>query len=237
MSVQHHFPLFCLDLEGVLWPEMWQSVARFTGIAKLGKTTQEVQSYDELMHMRLQALENSHTTLPQIQEMIRDLKPLDGAKEFLAELRRLGQVVIISDTFVEFLEPVLRELYNPMVFCNALLVDEKGYIKHHIMRSSIGKKGMLAALSSQGYSIGAAGDSYNDIGMLLEAQWGAFLFAPEHIVQQFPQIPDMQSYEDLLGYWRHSLHQQTAGDQQSETRARFRTVFKSGILPGFDEEF
>ncbi|WGK70296.1 bifunctional phosphoserine phosphatase/homoserine phosphotransferase ThrH [Candidatus Haliotispira prima] len=206
MPIQHRFPLFCLDLEGVLWPEMWQSVARLTNIEELGLTTQEIQSYDELMHIRLKALESSNVTLPQIQEIIESLEPLDGAKAFLAELRKLGQVVIISDTFVEFLRPVLRELNNPMVFCNALETDEKGFIKRHIMRSSIGKKGMLAALSSQGYSVGAAGDSYNDIGMLLEAQWGAFLFAPEHIVRQFPQIPDMHSYDDLLSYWRHSLH-------------------------------
>ena len=206
MPIQHHFPLFCLDLEGVLWPEMWQSVAKLTGIEELGLTTQEIQSYDELMRIRLSALKNYKITLPQIQEIIKDLQPLDGAREFLAELRKLGQVVIISDTFAEFLRPVLRELNNPMVFCNVLEVDDKGFIKRHIMRSSIGKRGMLAALSSQGYSIGAAGDSYNDVGMLQEAHWGAFLFAPKHITEQFPQIPDLQSYGDLLSYWKHSLY-------------------------------
>ncbi len=206
MSIQHYFPLFCLDLEGVLWPEVWHYVAKFTGIEELGLTTQEIGSYDELMHIRLRALENSKIRLSQIQEYIQDLQPLDGAHNFLNELRQLGQVVIISDTFAEFLGPVLRELNNPMVFCNALEVDSDGFIKRHIMRSSIGKKGMLAALSSQGYSIGAAGDSYNDIGMLQEAQWGAFLFAPQHITQQFPQLPNMQSYGDLLSYWKHSLY-------------------------------
>ena len=206
MPKQHYFPLFCLDLEGVLWPEMWKSVASSTGIQELGLTTREVQSYDELMHIRLNTLKNSQITLSQIQEMMKDLQPLNGARHFLDELKKLGQVVIISDTFVEFLAPVLRTLNSPMVFCNALEVDEKGFIKRHIMRSSIGKKGMLAALSSQGYSIGAAGDSYNDIGMLLEAQWGAFLFAPEHITVEFPQIPNMQSYNDLLSYWQHSLY-------------------------------
>ncbi|MEM9424477.1 MAG: bifunctional phosphoserine phosphatase/homoserine phosphotransferase ThrH, partial [Spirochaetota bacterium] len=157
MLIQHRFPLFCLDLEGVLWPEIWQSVARSTGIEELGMTTQEVQSYDELMQIRLKALKNSQITLAQILEIIETMKPLDGAVEFLNELRRLGQVLVISDTFVEFLEPVLRHLNNPMVFCNALDLDENGFIRRHIMRSSIGKKGMLAALSSQGYSIGAAG--------------------------------------------------------------------------------
>ncbi len=206
MPIQHHFPLFCLDLEGILWPEMWRFVAELTGTKELGLSTRDIQSYEKLMHIRINALKNSKITLEQIQKIIQNLKPLEGAQDFLCQLRQLGQVVIISDTFAEFLAPVSREFENIMIFCNALEVDDEGYIQRHIMRSNVGKKGMLAALSSQGYSIGAAGDSYNDIGMLMEARWGAFLFAPEHIAQQFPQIPDMQSYDDILSYWKHSLY-------------------------------
>ena len=162
------------------------------------------------MQIRLKALSGAQIGLPQILRQIDDLQPFEGAKEFLRELGRLGQVVIISDTFREFLGPVLRELGNVMVFCNALQVDERGSIEHHIMRSSIGKRGVVAALSSQGYTVGAAGDSYNDVGMLCEAQWGAFLFAPKHITQQFPQLPQMESYSDLLDYWKRCLQEHKA---------------------------
>ena len=206
--IQHHFPLFCLDLEGVLWPEMWHSIAECSGIENLQLTTQQIQNYDELMQIRLKALSGAQIGLLQILQMIDDLQPLEGAKEFLCELGRLGQVAIVSDTFREFLGPVLRELGNVMVFCNALQVNEHGCIERHIMRSSIGKRGVVAALSSQGYTVGAAGDSYNDVGMLCEAQWGAFLFAPAHITQQFPQLPQMESYSDLLHYWKRCLQHQ-----------------------------
>ena len=203
MQHRYDFPLFCLDLEGVLWPEMWHSIAEFSGIEALKLTTQQIQNYDELMQIRLKALSCARIGLKQIQQLIDDLRPFEGAREFLAELGRLGQIVIVSDTFREFLAPVLRELGNPMVFCNALQVDKDGRIERHILRSS--KKGMVAALSSQGYTVGAAGDSYNDVEMLLEARWGAFLFAPSHIVQQFPQLPQLQSYSDLLEYWKRCL--------------------------------
>ena len=206
--MQHHFPLFCLDLEGVLWPEMWHSIAETSGIEELKLTTQQIESYDELMQIRLKALSAAQLGLPQIQQQIGHLRPLAGAKEFLAKLGQLGQIVIVSDTFREFLAPVLRELGSLMVFCNALQVDERGCIERYIMRSKTGKRGLVAALAQQGYTVGAAGDSYNDVGMLCEAQWGAFLFAPAHIVQQFPQLPQMKSYLDLLDYWKRCLKNQ-----------------------------
>lgn len=205
MNQRSYFPLFCLDLEGVLWPEMWHAVADQTGINDLRFGTQDSPNYESTMKNRISALKAAGIRLAEVQQILDGLVPREGAAEFLTELRKIGQVVVISDTFQQFLKPVQRGLGNTTVFCNTLEVDSDGFITQHIMRSPLGKKGMIEALASQGFDIAAAGDSYNDIGMLQTASWGSFLFAPPKIAEQFPQIPSMNSYKDLLDYWKQSL--------------------------------
>lgn len=199
------FPLFCLDMEGVLWPEAWKALAKQSGVDEFKLTTQDVSSFDELMKIRINALRREKITLADMQKAILPLKALDGALAFLQRLEKIGQVIIISDTFRQFLEPVHRELNRPMVFCNTLQVSEDGYIEDYIMRSSIGKKGLVASLSSQGYTIGAAGDSFNDVGMIEEARWGCFIHAPERVRKVHPHIQNMNNYDELYDYWYKCL--------------------------------
>jgi phosphoserine/homoserine phosphotransferase len=186
-----------LDLEGVLVPEIWISVADKTKIPDLRRTTRDEPDYDKLMRGRIKILDQHGLKLSDIQAVIARLQPLDGALEFLRELRALTQVILLSDTFEEFAQPLLRQLDWPTLFCNRLVI-EAGRIAGYKMRQPNPKRSSVVALKSLNYFVIAAGDSFNDTAMLLEADAGFFFHAPAPIQAQFPQFPPFESYPDLM---------------------------------------
>lgn len=190
----HKPVIVCLDLEGVLVPEIWINVALKTGIEDLKITTREMPDYDKLMKQRLGILDRHGLKLGDIQEVIAKMGPLDGAPEFLAWLRERCQVVILSDTFYQFALPLMRQLRFPTLFCNQLEIDGSGRIVNYHMRMQDPKKHAVAALKSLNFFTMAAGDSYNDTAMLGEADAGFFFCPPEHLPKEFPQFPVTQSY-------------------------------------------
>jgi len=186
-----------LDLEGVLTPEIWISVAEKTGIVELRRTTRDEPDYGKLMRGRIEILDRHGLKLSHIQEVIGAMRPLPGALEFLRELRSLTQVIILSDTFEEFAKPVMRQLEWPAIFCNRLVV-EQGRIAGYELRQEHPKRSAVVALKSLRYNVIAAGDSFNDTAMLMEADHGFFFRAPAHIRGQFPQFKGFEEYADLL---------------------------------------
>ena len=193
-----------LDLEGVLVPEIWIAFAEKTGIAALRRTTRDEPDYDVLMKGRLKILDEHGFKLGDIQEVIATLSPLDGAKAFLDELRSLTQVIILSDTFAEFAQPLMRQLGWPTIFCHQLEVKD-GRIVDYKLRQPNQKQHSVAALKSLNYRVLAAGDSFNDTTMLMEADAGFFFHAPESIQKQFPQFPAFERYADLLEAFKREL--------------------------------
>ncbi len=187
-----------LDLEGVLVPEIWIAFAAKTGIPELRRTTRDEPDYDVLMKGRLRILDAHDLKLPDIQEVIGTLSPMDGARAFLDELRAMTQVIILSDTFAEFAQPLMRQLGWPTIFCHQLEVSEDGRIVNYKLRQPNQKQLSVAALKSLNYRVIAAGDSFNDTTMLAEADAGFFFHAPESIQHQFPQFPPFERYDDLL---------------------------------------
>lgn len=189
--------LVCLDLEGVLVPEIWINVALKTGIEELKVTTREMPDYDKLMEQRLRILDRHHLKINDIQAVIDKMGPLDGAVEFIAWLRARYQVVILSDTFYQFAEPLMRQLGFPTLFCNQLEIDGSGRIIAYHMRMMNPKRHAVAAFKSLNFRTIAAGDSYNDTAMLAEADAGFFFRPPEHLPKEFPQFPVTQTYAEL----------------------------------------
>lgn len=189
--------LVCLDLEGVLVPEIWINVALKTGIEELKVTTREMPDYDKLMEQRLKILDRHHLKINDIQAVIAKMEPLDGAVEFIAWLRERYQVVILSDTFYQFAEPLMRQLGFPTLFCNQLEIDGSGRIIAYHMRMLDPKRHAVAAFKSLNFRTIAAGDSYNDTAMLAEADAGFFFRPPEHLPKEFPQFPVTQTYGEL----------------------------------------
>lgn len=189
--------LACLDLEGVLVPEIWINVAKKTGISELRLTTRDIADYDLLMKRRLVILEQHGLTLPDIQAVIAAMEPLEGASEFLAWLRERCQVIILSDTFYEFAQPLMKRLAYPTLFCNRLEVDHKGRIVNYHLRQPDQKRRSVIALKGLQFLVVAAGDSYNDTSMLAEADSGIFFRPPDAISKEFPQFPVTQTYEEL----------------------------------------
>jgi phosphoserine / homoserine phosphotransferase len=189
--------LVCLDLEGVLVPEIWINVALKTGIEDLKITTREMPDYDKLMERRLKILDRHELKINDIQGVIAQMGPLEGAMEFLAWLRERYQVVILSDTFYQFAEPLMRQLGFPTLFCNQLELDGSGRILAYHMRMKDPKKHAVAAFKSLNFLTMAAGDSYNDTAMLAEADSGFFFRPPEHVPKEFPQFPVTQTYSEL----------------------------------------
>jgi phosphoserine/homoserine phosphotransferase len=194
--------MVCLDLEGVLVPEIWINVAEATGIESLRKTTRDIADYDELMHYRLAILDQHQLSLSDIQKVIAGLEPLAGATDFLAELRSQFQVTILSDTFYEFAQPLMQQLGWPLLLCHRLQVDEKNRITGYQLRQANPKRQAVLAFQSLYYQVLAAGDSYNDTQMLLAADAGAFIHAPPAISGQFPNLPSFDSYADLLCFFK-----------------------------------
>lgn len=193
-----------LDLEGVLVPEIWIAVAERTGIAELRRTTREEPDYDVLMNYRLALLEKHGLTLALIQEVIGTLEPLPGAREFLDDLRTLTQVVILSDTFGEFAQPLMKQLGWPTILCHNLVVGD-GKITGYKLRQPNQKQEAVKAFQSLNYKVIAAGDSFNDTTMLGQADAGFLFHAPESIRIQFPQFPAFDEYADLLSAIREQL--------------------------------
>jgi phosphoserine / homoserine phosphotransferase len=187
----------CLDLEGVLVPEIWIEFAKVTGIESLKATTRDIPDYDVLMKQRLRILEENKLGLKEIQDVIATLKPLDGAVEFVNWLRERFQVIILSDTFYEFSQPLMRQLGFPTLLCHRLNVDERGMVVGYTLRQRDPKRQSVLALKTLYYRIIAAGDSYNDTTMLGEADQGILFHAPQNVIEQFPQFPAVHSFEDL----------------------------------------
>ncbi|MBN58792.1 MAG: bifunctional phosphoserine phosphatase/homoserine phosphotransferase ThrH [Thalassolituus sp.] len=187
----------CLDLEGVLVPEIWIEFANKTGIEELKATTRDIPDYDVLMKQRLALLDQHGFKLQDIQEVIATLKPLDGAREFVDWLRERFQVIILSDTFYEFSQPLMRQLGFPTLFCHRLVADEDGRVVDYKLRQADPKRQSIRALQTIYYRTIAAGDSYNDTTMLAEADAGILFHAPQNVIEEFPQFPAVHTYEDL----------------------------------------
>lgn len=189
--------LACLDLEGVLVPEIWIAFAKQTGIEKLRLTTRDIPDYDALMRGRLKILDEHKLKLEDIQKVIREIKPLEGAKDFLAWLKSEFQVIILSDTFYQFAGPLMAQLDYPTLFCNELVAAGDGRITDYRLRQADGKTKAVAALQSMNFQVIAAGDSYNDTGMLKQADAGIFFRPPESITKEFPQFPVTHQYDEM----------------------------------------
>jgi phosphoserine / homoserine phosphotransferase len=187
----------CLDLEGVLVPEIWIAFAEKTGIEKLRLTTRDIPDYDELMRGRLKILDENNLKLSDIEEVIGGIAPLPGAKEFLSWLESEFQVIILSDTFNQFAGPLMAQLDHPTLFCHDLIVDETGRIADYRLRIPDAKTKAVAALKGLNLKVIAAGDSYNDTGMLKEADAGILFRAPDNVVKEFPQFPVTKTYEEF----------------------------------------
>jgi phosphoserine / homoserine phosphotransferase len=187
----------CLDLEGVLVPEIWINVALKTGIEELKITTREMPDYDALMTRRLTILDQHKLTIHDIQSVIDKMGPLEGAVEFVAWLRERCQAIILSDTFYQFAHPLMRQLGFPTLFCNQLEIDRTGRIVNYHMRIQNQKKHSVGALKSLNFHVLAAGDAYNDTGMLGEAHAGFFFCPPDHLPNEFPQFPVTKTYGEL----------------------------------------
>jgi phosphoserine/homoserine phosphotransferase len=187
----------CLDLEGVLVPEIWIAFAERTGIAEFRRTTRDEPDYDKLMRFRIGLLHQHGLKLPDIQRVIGGMQPLDGARAFLDELRSRYQVVILSDTFYEFADPLMRQLGRPTLFCHRLIADADGRIVDYKLRQPDQKRHAVEALKGLNFRVLAAGDSYNDTAMLGAADAGFLIHPPDAVAQQFPQFAVTRSFDEL----------------------------------------
>lgn len=189
--------LACLDLEGVLVPEIWIAFAERTGIEELRATTRDIPDYNVLMRQRLDILQQHNLKIDDIQQVIATLEPLPGARDFLDWLRERFQVIILSDTFYEFSQPLMRQLAWPTLFCHRLVVDEAGTVVDYKLRQEDPKRASVQALHGLNYRVLAAGDSYNDTTMLGEADVGFLIHAPQNVIEEFPQFKAMESLQQL----------------------------------------
>ena len=196
--------LTCLDLEGVLVPEIWVEFAEAVGIPELKKTTRDEPDYDKLMAFRLNILKEHGYGLKEIQDVIATLDPLPGAKEFLDTLRAEGQVVIISDTFTQFAQPLMKKLGYPALFCNELVVAENGEITGYRMRIEDSKYSTVKALQAAGFETIASGDSFNDLRMIKASKAGFLFRSTDAIKADHPEVPAYEEYDDLLNAIRNA---------------------------------
>jgi len=187
----------CLDLEGVLIPEIWIGLAERTGIEALRATTRDIPDYDVLMKQRLRILDENDLGIADIQAVIDGMEPLPGAQEFVDWLRERFQVIILSDTFYEFAQPLMRQLGYPTLFCHKLSISDQGRITDYHLRQKDPKRESVKSLHALKYRVIAAGDSYNDTTMLAEADAGILFHAPANVIAEFPQFPAVHSYDDL----------------------------------------
>ena len=197
--------IVCLDLEGVLVPEIWIAFSKESGIPELSKTTRDEPDYDKLMKYRLNILKEHGLTLSDIQATIAKIDPFPGAKEFLDELRGLTQAIIVSDTFTQFAQPLMKKLGMPTIFCNELIVDEDGVITDYRMRCPKSKHTTVTHLQAMGFETIAAGDSFNDLGMIEISKAGFLFRSTEQIKKDYPQYPAFEEYGDLLDAIKKAL--------------------------------
>ena len=195
----------CLDLEGVLVPEIWIAFAKESGISVLSRTTRDEPDYDKLMKWRLEILREHGLTLKDIQATIAKIDPMPGAKEFLDELRSLTQAIIVSDTFTQFAQPLMKKLGMPTIFCNELVVGQDGMITDYKMRCEKSKLTTVKHLQAMGFDTIAAGDSFNDLGMIQASKAGFLFRSTEQIKKDYPQYPAFESYDDLLSAIKNAL--------------------------------
>ena len=199
--------IVCLDLEGVLVPEIWIAFAQASGIPELKRTTRDEPDYNKLMNWRIGVLKEHGLGLKEIQETIATIDPMPGAKEFLDELRSITQVIIISDTFTQFAGPLMKKLGYPTIFCNSLEVSPDGEITGFRMRIEDSKLATVKALQSIGYDTIASGDSHNDMGMIKASKAGFLFKSTEQIKKDNPQIPAYETYEELMAAIRKALEE------------------------------
>lgn len=188
----------CLDMEGVLVPEIWIAFAEKTGIEELKRTTRDEPDYDKLMEFRLDILKKNNLGIKDVQEVIAGIDPMPGAKEFLDELRTMTQVIILSDTFEQFAQPLMKKLGWPTLFCNTLEIDDNGTILKHKMRCEKSKYTTVKHLQAMGFETICAGDSHNDLGMILNSKAGFLFKSTDAIKAEYPQLPAYEEYGDLL---------------------------------------
>lgn len=197
--------IVCLDLEGVLVPEIWIAFAEETGIPELKRTTRDEPDYDKLMNYRINILKEHGLGLKEIQETIAKIDPMPGAKEFLDELREITQVIIISDTFTQFAGPLMKKLGYPTIFCNSLEVAEDGEVTGFKMRIENSKLTTVKALQSIGYDTIASGDSHNDLGMIKASEAGFLFRSTDEIKKEYPELPAFETYDELMAAIKEAL--------------------------------
>ncbi len=199
------YSITCLDVEGVLLPEIWVAFAEASGIPELKRTTRDEPDYDKLMKWRLAILKEHGLGIREIQETIAKIEPLPGAREFLDELRTFSQVILVSDTFIEFATPLMEKLGRPTIFCNSLEIAENGEITDYKMRVEQTKYSTVKALQSIGFDTIASGDSYNDLGMIQASKAGFLFRTTDKIKEEYPQIPAYETYEELLAAIKEAM--------------------------------
>lgn len=199
------YSITCLDVEGVLLPEIWVAFAEASGIPELKRTTRDEPDYDKLMKWRLAILKEHGLGIREIQETIAKIEPLPGAREFLDELRTFSQVILVSDTFIEFATPLMEKLGRPTIFCNSLEIAENGEITDYKMRVEQTKYSTVKALQSIGFDTIASGDSYNDLGMIQASKAGFLFRTTDKIKEEYPQIPTYETYEELLAAIKEAM--------------------------------
>ena len=197
--------IVCSDLEGVFVPEIWINVAQITGIDELRLTTRDISDYNVLMRKRLGLLDENGLTLRDIQNVIATMEPLRGALEFLDWLRERTRLIIVSDTFVEFADPLIAKLKRPTLFCNSLVVAPDGQITDYTLRQEDGKRKVVEGLQGMNFQVVAMGDSYNDITMLKKAEKGILFRPPENVIAEFPEFPVTDNFDDLKALLQEAL--------------------------------
>lgn len=190
--------IVCLDMEGVLMPEFWPAFGKVTGIEEFNLTTSDEPDYDKLMKMRIKLMREHNLGIKEIQETLRKIEPVEGAREFLDELRKITQVIILSDTFEQFGMVIMEKLNWPMLICNTLEISEDGFITDYKMRSDNTKYDTVKALQSIGYNTVVSGDSYNDIGMIKASKAGFLFRSTDRIKSEYPEIPTCETFEELF---------------------------------------
>lgn len=199
--------IICLDMENVLWPEIWPEVAKATGVKELQFTTREIENINQLYAMRVKALSENNIKLQDVLDIVGGLEPLPGAVEFLHELRTFAQCIILSDTFEQFLPVIRPKLEYPTIFCNSIVTDENDMITEFQMRSEHSKLDTVRALQSVGIETICAGDSYNDLGMIHASKYGFLFNSTDQIKKEHPEIPAVSRYSDLLKVLQNSWDQ------------------------------
>ena len=187
----------CSDLEGVFDPEVWINVAEKTGIPELRLTTRDVPDYNVLMRSRIKILEEKGLKLKDIQEVIAQIRPLEGALEFIGWLKERTQFIVVSDTFIQFAEPLMKQLGRPTLFCHSLVIDDENRIVDYTLRQKDPKKKTVEALQGLQYQVIGMGDSYNDISMLKQSEIGILFRPPDNVIRDYPELPVVQDYEEL----------------------------------------